>query len=109
MRVMPRSDSKPVKDGWLEAGATYAVLFLQTFRQDVLVWSDMQRAVALFPLSGFDVVDRSIPESWVIDVDLNGCVMLGPARWLEDGFWDRYHEADPVAVEVFEEERARLA
>lgn len=108
MRVAPRVDSKSVRDGWLEHGATYAVLFLQTCRQKVLVWSEKQGAAALFSLSEFDIVDNSLPKSWVVGVDLNGYVVLGPARWLEGDFWDRYHEADPVAVKTFEEERARM-
>ena len=108
MIVTPKSDAKAVTDGWLNAGATYVVLFIQTCRQNLLIWSDNENTAVLFPLSEFDVIDTSIPPNWVVSVDLTGSLVLGPERWMEDDFWDRYNEEEAAAIELFEEERARM-
>lgn len=106
MKVMC-CDGKAVSDGWLKGGVEYAVLFIQTFidgRQQYLLWSDLQSCAALFPVPEFTIIDSKIPPNWVVSTDLNGCLVIGPKSWIESDFWDRYHDGDPGAEEVFDKE-----
>jgi hypothetical protein len=34
----------------------------------------------------FETVDRSVPSNWVVDVDREGQLSMGPAAWIENGF-----------------------
>ena len=73
-----------------------------------LIWSDEQSCVALFPVSDFTVTNAKVPPNWVISTDLNGCLVIGPQSWLEGDFWDRYHDGDPSAEEIFKREVKKM-
>ncbi len=103
MKVMWHN-GKAVSDGWLKGGVEYAVLFIQTFidgRQQYLLWSDLQSCAALFPVAEFTIIDSKIPPNWVVSIDLNRCLVIGPKSWIEGDFWDRYNDGDPDAEEAF--------
>jgi hypothetical protein len=103
MKVMYQGGSA-VSDGWLQAGLEYIALFIQTSiggRQQYLLWSDIQSCVAFFPIAKFTIIDHKIPTNWVVSTDLNDCLIIGPKSWLEDDFWDRYHNGDHDAEEAF--------
>ena len=97
--------------GWLDGGETMPVLAVSAEPvQGVkfLLWSSLQESVALFPGADFDVVDKCLSQRWVFSLDSNGFLYLAPNAWQVDGFWERYHDGEPVAEQVFMEEMALI-
>lgn len=54
----------------------------------------------------FETTDPTLPSIWVSEVSDGGILRLGPSRWLELGFWERYFDDDNAAVLAFEEDLA---
>ena len=95
--------------GWLEEDEVLTVLAVRvTLFEGVksLLWSSLQESVSLFPGADFDVVDKCLSRRWVFSLDSQGFVYLAPDAWQIDGFWERYHDGDPVAEQVFMKEMA---
>ncbi|WP_425056730.1 hypothetical protein [Pseudomonas abyssi] len=93
--------------GWLEKGEFLTVLAVSVTPFEgvkLLLWSSLQESVSLFPGADFYVVDNCLSRRWVFSVDSQGGVYLAPDAWQIDGFWERYHDGDPVAEQVFTKE-----
>jgi hypothetical protein len=60
---------------------------------------------ALFDAAMFVTTAAAIPRHWVMSAREGGLVKLGPAPWLEPGFWERYFDGDPDAIAAYESER----
>jgi len=100
-------DSQPSPTGWLTLHREYLVLAIlalpgRTIRFRVL--SDDGRTPILADSSLFAAPVQPLPATWAGTVTEDGVVELGPQRWLEPGFWERFFDRDPVAVEVFSQE-----
>jgi hypothetical protein len=93
---------------WLTIGKIYDVLEV-TFDGEWLLRliGDAPNGVALFQLKMFEVVDPHIPPNWIAIWGNNGLFFLSPRPWTHTGFWERYYDRDPNAVQIFEEERTR--
>jgi hypothetical protein len=63
---------------------------------------------SLWSSAMFETVDQSIPSNWVVDVANGGHMSMGPASWLEGGFWESYFDGEQPAVAVFEQELATI-
>jgi hypothetical protein len=57
---------------------------------------------ALYDAAMFVATAAAIPRHWVMSVREGGLVKLGPAPWLEPGFWERYFDGDPDAIAAYE-------
>lgn len=58
----------------------------------------------LFDAAMFTASEMAIPGTWVMRVREGGIVDLGPAAWLEPGFWERYFDRERSAVDLFDAE-----
>ena len=103
-------DGKPQDEScWLTIGKTYdvlEVLFVGDRGWLLRLVGDGPNGVALFQLEMFDVVDPQVPPNWIATWD-NGTFCLSQETWTRPGFWERYHDRDPNARQVFEEEMRR--
>jgi len=54
----------------------------------------------LYPRSLFDVTDATMPDYWVHEESPNS-VYRGPAEFGVRGFWERYHDDVPDAIELY--------
>ncbi|MDB4941682.1 MAG: hypothetical protein JWP97_1216 [Labilithrix sp.] len=63
---------------------------------------------ALFQPEMFEVVSSVIPPTWVVTIPRGGGLSLAPEPWNATGFWERFFDAEPEAVAVFEDERAKI-
>ncbi len=105
------SKGQPVqRSRWLSVGTQYHALGVSLDERSILetrMIGDDGVTPAIYRLSQFEIVSPRIPSSWVIEWR-GGCVLeIAPARWLADGFWERYFDGDVEARQVFEEERQR--
>ena len=110
MKVIAKP-SAPSIVGWLEEGKCLIVLAVSIAPHEetkFLLWSDAQQSVALFPGRDFNVVDGRLSQRWVFSVDFRGFVYLAPDLWQVDGFWEKYHDGDAVAEQVFEQEKSLI-
>jgi hypothetical protein len=57
---------------------------------------------ALFPAVDFEIVDGTMPPSWVVYDLGNRKFVIGPAAWTVSGFWERYFDDDQEARQKFE-------
>ncbi|WP_155834365.1 hypothetical protein [Halotalea alkalilenta] len=69
-----------------------------------ILWSDYQESVAMFSANDFSIVDNRLSNRWVLSMTEDGGMILSPSAWLENDFWNNYHEEDPVANEIFQRE-----
>ncbi|MBM7437759.1 hypothetical protein [Streptomyces sp. HB132] len=66
------------------------------------------RQSALFDTRVFTVTSHSLPPTWQYFQLESGSFSLCPQPWNEPGFWDDYYDGDPLAVAVYEHERAAI-
>lgn len=67
----------------------------------IVVQRDSDGTPSLVELQYFDVVDPVIPSDWCFFDFGNGHHCIEPKEFGGD-FWDRYHDADPVAERTFD-------
>jgi hypothetical protein len=86
---------------WVTVGKSYTVtsiLIKNSGRNSSLQIVDNDRSLGIFDAKYFVTVDETIPSNWVIRLRPSGVMDLGPASWLEWGFWEAYYDDDPAAV-----------
>ncbi len=57
-----------------------------------------------FPAESFEIVSEVIPSNWAIKLR-NGRISLAPKSWQEEGFYEKFYDADPSVYHIFERER----
>lgn len=100
-------DPQTSRSAWLTLDQEYLLLALLAVpgrRIKFRVLSDDGRTPILADSRMFAAPIQRLPESWVATVTQDGVVELGPAPWLESGFWERYFDRDPEAVATFQRE-----
>lgn len=110
MKVMAKPFASSIA-GWLDEGECLTVLALSAAPSEgvkFLLWSTKQESVALFPGKDFDVVDGRLSRRWVFNLDARGFVHLAPDVWQVGEFWEKYHDGDSTAEQVFEQEKALI-
>jgi hypothetical protein len=98
------------RDSWLTLNHEYQVLsVLMTPKgpAKLRILSDDGRTPILAEASMFAMSSQPLPPSWVFNIREGGVVELGPASWLEPGFWERYFNGDADAVMQFQREVIR--
>lgn len=91
---------------WVRIGGEYLVLEISAAPNGhVSLRIHLEEgAPGLWDSTMFETTDVAIPSNWVAKVSRQGGVDLGPERWLEPGFWERYFDREPEAVAVFDDE-----
>jgi hypothetical protein len=109
MRVRYEASRYPARsvDGgggeYLRDGQEYAVIEvgLDPHRR---VWFRIENdhgTPALYDSRGFAEVDGSLPGNWHVSLADSGSITFGPAAFLIAGFWEKYFDAVPEAVEQY--------
>jgi hypothetical protein len=108
--VNPHTGMQERNDAWLTIGKVYDVLSVYFDDQHGLQFRLLgsQAIPALHHIGQFEVVSTSLPPNWIAVVS-DGVFELGPKRWLERGFWERFFDNVPDAVKAFEEEATIIA
>jgi hypothetical protein len=111
VRLTGAYGSSQEQSPWLTIGKTYHVLSVE-FGSDrkwrLRLIGDGLNGVALFPLEEFETLSSKIPGNWVVSWGTGGFFELTPASWSGSGFWERYYDGDPLAVDVFEREKTKI-
>ncbi|NOU34476.1 MAG: hypothetical protein HOO96_41820 [Polyangiaceae bacterium] len=112
MRVRLREDALANRLGWarLKMGREYYVLSIErgaTVMKYRIV-SEEDVVPVLFDENLFDVVDSTMPSTWV-PTETDRGVERSPAPWMQSGFWERFFDQDPDANRVFDEECDKMA
>jgi hypothetical protein len=101
-------DPASKSDGWLTVGRDYVVLTILALPGSggvrLRVLADDGRTPILADSGLFAAENEPLPNSWVGPVTQRGALQLGPAAWLESGFWERFFDRDPAAVDAFHRE-----
>jgi hypothetical protein len=96
---------------WLTLDAVYTVASVTAEpggRVQLQVVADDGHSLAWFNSDTFMTVDSTIPERWVARIGESGSFDLGPAAWLEPGFWEAYYDGDPAVQRAVEDELRQL-
>jgi len=95
---------------WVKLGAIYQVLTIWVDERGVAfrIISERDESPGLHPLEMFEIVSPIIPPNWVIASPSPGCLSLAPEPWTQKGFWERYFDFEPEALECFEREKAKI-
>src|SRR5688572_29150797 len=91
-------------NSWLSVGKTYHVLSLHVEPRGICqlrLIGDDGTTPALHDVRQFEMASPIIPPTWTIRFTSNGYFTLAPQRWSEIGFWERYFNRDPNAVQIF--------
>lgn len=110
MRVRAREDChRELPDGRtnpsITAGKQYVVVGISL--DDYRLVNDRDEPV-LFPTILFDVIVSHRPADWVRVTDEDGGVYLDPPACAAPGFYERWHDGDPIARRIFAEVYAAL-
>ena len=70
--------------------------------------SDSEMRPALFRFKQFEVISDKIPSTWIVSWNENGFFQLTPHAWDQPGFWEKYYDRDPEAIQIFEEEKRKI-
>lgn len=87
------------ESSWLTVGKIYAVLgILASANRGVLLqlFSDSDQVPAFFSAEDFELVDDSLPASWICTVR-EGVLELGVPSLLRKGFWEEFFEGSETA------------
>jgi len=63
---------------------------------------------ALFPLEMFEIVQNTIPPSWVVTSPREQCISIAPEPWTRAGFWEDFFDGAPAALASFSAERNKI-
>ncbi|MEU4607229.1 hypothetical protein AB0F43_29955 [Kribbella sp. NPDC023972] len=93
---------------WVRMGEEYLVLELMgspNGRLSLRILHD-DNSTGIWDSEMFVDTDPTVPSNWVARVSEGGRLHIGPPRWLDRGFWERYFDDEPTAVEAFKAEMA---
>jgi len=62
---------------------------------------------ALYDSRCFTLTGEELAPDWVAQLHANGSLTLGPRPFLASGFWERYFDRVPDAIEVYQRERRK--
>ena len=61
-----------------------------------------------FYINQFEVIDDYLPENWETKNGEDFIVWKAPKAWLEEGFWQRFDNAEEESLRVYLEERNKM-
>jgi hypothetical protein len=104
---MCKSGSRQNSDPWLTLNHEYLVLSMLVALKGpamLRVVADDNRTPIFVDATMFAASAQPLPRTWVAKIGEGGALEIGPRRWLELGFWDRYFDGDAAAVAVVGDE-----
>lgn len=97
---------------WLTLNHEYVVLsILMTYKgpAKLRVMADDNQTPILAEATMFTAISQPVPRTWLATIREGGILELGPPRWLELRFWERYFNGEPEAVAAFRDEAQLMA
>jgi hypothetical protein len=109
LRLTDSSGEPVTNSAWATIGSVYSVLGIWIERGAARFRILGEEPVpALFEIELFEIVDQSLPRSWVVTSPAPETLSFGPASWARPGFWTDFFDGDRQAVRVFEEECRKM-
>lgn len=96
--------------GWLLIHKTYVVLAVEQYSSDEVgfrVATEDGGQPVLFRAALFDVIDGSLPKCWRVLAVRPSVLELGPAEFGQAGFWERFFDRNPKALDEYRYEPPR--
>lgn len=106
MKVTLKKNYNRIEPGhkqFLTPGKEYEVIGIECDDYRIINDRDDKRLgldPVLYSPDLFDVVDATEPPAWVSRID-DGCRYAYPPELNARGFWERYHDGVPEAIETF--------
>lgn len=94
---------------WIRLNEVYDVLCLLVSRDGEVEFRLLGidgGTPAIFKSAMFETVDASMSPNWAVRLREEGGLVLAPARWLVDGFWEDFFDGVPEAEQIFDDELA---
>lgn len=104
--ISPINGESLVSSPWVHVGGEYLVVGVAAVpegRVTLQIIEDSQQP-SWWDSAMFDTTDPHVPSNWVAEVNEEGVVTLGPARWMVPSFWENYFNREPTAIEIYAEE-----
>jgi hypothetical protein len=94
---------------WLSRQRDYIVLSIERSGESMKfrIASEMNGTPVLFDSAIFEVVDEAQPGTWIATPTEAG-IERSPEPWTVTGFWERFFDGEPDAVQIFKEESEKL-
>jgi hypothetical protein len=96
----------------LRLGAEYMVLEIESTTEGPASFRvlDEEQDPTMWPSDCFELVDGTIPRSWVAAIWSTGTLYLAPQRWHRPDFWEEFLYGQPgsQAQRLFHEELERM-
>lgn len=114
MRIRCIGKPEVVSGGYIP-GKFYTVIEVYIFTDGdnkFRVYNESGFSPPLFKAQYFEIVEGSIPETWVAYSGLMSPAIgfvLCPQRWARPDFWDAYFDGEPWAEELYEQEIAIMS
>ncbi|MGW2817711.1 hypothetical protein [Streptomyces sp. NPDC001415] len=105
--INPTTGEEEKTSPWINVQNEYVVLELRMSpgrRISVRVESEEDGTPVLFDSEMFTTTSPEIPPHWVMRIQEDGLVEVGPRLWLAPGFWEGYFNQVPEAVQQYESE-----
>ncbi|MEA1879196.1 MAG: hypothetical protein U9N11_00940 [Campylobacterota bacterium] len=49
----------------------------------------------------FEIIDKTLPSSWVMHAWKNGLYELIPEPWLKDNFWENFYDGNEKEIKIY--------
>jgi hypothetical protein len=102
-------------DSWLKEGEIYTVLAVDSDKDGIkyrILTRKEPTTPALHEAELFSIVNHRMPSTWVVNIHpgRSGQLFLdlAPPPWMADGFWGKYFDHHPNAIQVFERAKERI-
>jgi hypothetical protein len=95
------------KSSSLTIGKAYTVLAIEVYQNRIdylIVGDNTNKAPTLHRAEQFEIVSNKIPRNWKIFSGNLALFTIEPEAWREPGFWDKCHDGDPQALEIYKRE-----
>jgi hypothetical protein len=89
---------------WLTVGKEYIVLMIEVYSNKnyfLMIDDSSNEAPHLQDAKQFEVISHHIPSNWQINAGDLEITTLGPSTWQEPSFWERCHDGDESALEIY--------
>lgn len=92
---------------WLTVGREYDVLEIEAYPEREILLRILDDGEAggpgVWDSRLFEVVSGALPSTWTVALGDGGALIIGPAAWRREGFWEDYFDRDPDAVSLFDD------
>ena len=97
--VEPATGRSVQSSEWVTLGKTYSVLTIAALPEGIRVrFLADDGSPVVWSGENFEVVEPMVPIGWAIRIDPLG-LTCGPPALIAPGFWERFFDGDPDAVD----------